>query len=193
MIASTFGAVALTSANYDLDSLLEMPLCSLAETKVVSATRTSQSLADTPASVYFITAKEIKRSGARSRSVADALSLAPGLHVGKYSNFDWGVMMVRGNNETLNNKILVMVDGRSVFNPMSSGDDWDLIPVSMENTSQIEIVLGTVGMVWGGNVVTGIINVITKEVDGVAKCKMMLTIRSVILLSCLIKLRADVI
>ncbi|OBT23249.1 hypothetical protein A9266_24425 [Vibrio tasmaniensis] len=153
VIASTFGAVAPASANYDLDSLLEMPLCSL----------------------------------------ADALSLAPGLHVAKYSNFDWGVMMVRGNNETLNNKILVMVDGRSVFNPMSSGDDWDLIQVSMENTSQIEIVLGPVGMVWGGNVVTGIINVITKEVDGVAKCKMMLTIRSVILLSCLIKLRADVI
>lgn len=66
VIASTFGAVAPASANYDLDSLLEMPLCSLAETKVVSATRTSQSLADTPASVYVITAKEIKRSGARS-------------------------------------------------------------------------------------------------------------------------------
>ncbi len=146
VIASTFGAVAPASANYDLDSLLEMPLCSLAETKVVSATRTSQSLADTPASVYVITAKEIKRSGARS--VADALSLAPGLHVAKYSNYDWGVT-VRGNNETLNNKMLVMVDGRSVFNPMSSGVSWDLIPVSMENISQIEIVLGPVGTVWG--------------------------------------------
>lgn len=76
VIASTFGAVAPSSANYyDLDFLLEMPLCSLADTKVVSATRTSQSLADTPASVYVITAKEIKGSGARS--VADALSLAP--------------------------------------------------------------------------------------------------------------------
>ncbi|WP_199460419.1 TonB-dependent receptor plug domain-containing protein [Vibrio owensii] len=168
VIASTFGAVAPASANYDLDSLLEMPLCSLAETKVVSATRTSQSLADTPASVYVITAKEIKRSGARS--VADALSLAPGLHVAKYSNYDWGVT-VRGNNETLNNKMLVMVDGRSVFNPMSSGVDWDLIPVSMDNIAQIEIVLGPVGTVWGGNAVTGVINVITKEADGAAKGK----------------------
>ncbi len=92
VIASTFVAVAPADANYDLDSLLEMPLCSLADTKVVSATRTSQSLADTPASVYVITAKEIQRSGARS--VADALSLAPGLHVAKFSNYDWGSVCV---------------------------------------------------------------------------------------------------
>ncbi len=72
----------------------------------------------------------------------------PGLHVAKYSNYDWGVT-VRGNNETLNNKMLVMVDGRSVFNPMSSGVDWDLIPVSMDSIAQIEIVLGPVGTVWG--------------------------------------------
>ncbi|BFN33794.1 hypothetical protein VHTUMSATKI_39890 [Vibrio harveyi] len=166
VFASSFGVVTPVFANYDLDSLLEMPLCSLAETKVVSATRTSQSLADTPASVYVITAKEIKRSGARS--VADALSLAPGLHVAKYSNYDWGVT-VRGNNETLNNKMLVMVDGRSVFNPMSSGVDWDLIPVSMDSIAQIEIVLGPVGTVWGGNAVTGVINVITKEAEGSPK------------------------
>lgn len=70
-------------ASEDLLSLLDMPLSSLAETKVVSATKTSQSLADTPASVYVITAKEINRSGARS--VADVLALAPGLHVAKFS------------------------------------------------------------------------------------------------------------
>ena len=113
-----------------LDDLLNMSLTSLAETKVTSATRTSQSLADTPAAVYVITAKEINRSGARS--VADALALAPGLHIAKYSNYDWGIS-ARGNNKVMSNTMLVMVDGRSVFKPMFSGVDWDLIPVSIDN------------------------------------------------------------
>ncbi|EGR0751804.1 TonB-dependent receptor [Vibrio vulnificus] len=147
-------------ASEDLLSLLDMPLSSLAETKVVSATKTSQSLADTPASVYVITAKEINRSGARS--VADVLALAPGLHVAKFSNYDWGIT-ARGSNQPLSNTLLVMVDGRSVFNPMFSGVDWDLIPVSLANIAQIEIVLGPVGTIWGGNAVTGVVNIITKD------------------------------
>ncbi len=161
-IASSLLTAPLAAADFDLDSLLEMPLCSLADTKVVSATRTAQSLADTAASVYVITAKEINRSGARS--VADALALAPGLHVAKYSNYDWGIT-ARGQNQALSNTLLVMVDGRSVFNPMFSGVDWDLIPVSMDNIAQIEVVLGPVGTIWGGNAVNGVINIITSEAE----------------------------
>ncbi len=119
--------IAPSNADVDLDALLEMPLESLSDTKVVSATRTSLSLADIPAAVHVITAKEIKRSGARS--VADVLVLAPGLHVAKFSNYDWGIA-ARTTNEALSNTMLVMVDGRSVFNGMFSGVDWDLIPVS---------------------------------------------------------------
>tara|TARA_Y100001956_G_scaffold82794_1_gene105664 strand:+ start:2595 stop:4742 length:2148 start_codon:yes stop_codon:yes gene_type:complete len=162
LITSTLTFSPLVAAEFDLESLLEMPLCSLADTKVVSATRTSQSLVDTAASVYVITAKEINRSGARS--VADALALAPGLHVAKYSNYDWGVT-ARGQNQALSNTLLVMVDGRSVFNPMFSGVDWDLIPVSMDNIAQIEVVLGPVGTIWGGNAVNGVINIITSEAE----------------------------
>lgn len=161
-IASSLLTAPFAAADFDLDSLLEMPLCSLADTKVVSATRTAQSLADTAASVYVITAKEINRSGARS--VADALALAPGLHVAKYSNYDWGIT-ARGQNQALSNTLLVMVDGRSVFNPMFSGVDWDLIPVSMDNIAQIEVVLGPVGTIWGGNAVNGVINIITSEAE----------------------------
>ncbi|MCY9802573.1 TonB-dependent receptor [Vibrio scophthalmi] len=152
-----------------LDDLLNMSLTSLAETKVTSATRSSQSLADTPAAVYVITAKEINRSGARS--VADALALAPGLHIAKYSNYDWGIT-ARGSNKALSNSLLVMVDGRSVFNPMFSGVDWDLIPVSIDNIEQIEIVLGPVGTTWGGNAVTGVINIITLEAENALEAQL---------------------
>ncbi|WP_434999268.1 TonB-dependent receptor plug domain-containing protein [Vibrio scophthalmi] len=152
-----------------LDDLLNMSLASLAETKVTSATRTSQSLADTPAAVYVITAKEINRSGARS--VADALTLAPGLHIAKYSNYDWGIS-ARGNNKVMSNTMLVMVDGRSVFNPMFSGVDWDLIPVSIDNIEQIEIVLGPVGTTWGGNAAAGVINIITLDAENALEAQL---------------------
>lgn len=159
----------IATADYDLESLLELPLCSLADTKVVSATRSAQSLVDVAASVHVITAKEINRSGARS--VADALALAPGLHVAKYSNYDWGVT-ARGQNQALSNNLLVMVDGRSVFNPMFSGVDWDLIPVSMDNIAQIEVVLGPVGTIWGGNAVNGVINIITLDAESAPSGKL---------------------
>ncbi|OLQ89236.1 TonB-dependent receptor [Vibrio ponticus] len=159
----------ISSAEFDLDALLDMPLDSLADTKVVSATRTAQSLSDIAASVYVITAKEINRSGVRS--VADALALAPGLHVAKYSNYDWGIT-ARGQNKPLSNTLLVMVDGRSVFNPMFSGVDWDLIPVSLDNIAQIEVVLGPVGTIWGGNATNGVINIITQEAEKTPRGKL---------------------
>ncbi|MFA0412656.1 TonB-dependent receptor plug domain-containing protein [Vibrio renipiscarius] len=161
LLTSLTCALSATASD-SIDDLLNMSLTSLADTKVTSATRTSQSLADTPAAVYVITAKEINRSGARS--VADALALAPGLHVAKYSNYDWGIS-ARGNNKVMSNTMLVMVDGRSVFNPMFSGVDWDLIPVSIDNIEQIEIILGPVGTTWGGNAAAAVINIITLEAE----------------------------
>ncbi|EGU42140.1 outer membrane receptor protein [Vibrio ichthyoenteri ATCC 700023] len=168
LLTSTILALPTLAAD-SLDDLLNMSLTSLAETKVTSATRSSQSLADTPAAVYVITAKEINRSGARS--VADALALAPGLHVAKYSNYDWGIS-ARGNNKVMSNTMLVMVDGRSVFNPMFSGVDWDLIPVSIDNIEQIEIVLGPVGTTWGGNAAAAVINIITLEADSALEAQL---------------------
>ncbi|MDD1780324.1 TonB-dependent receptor plug domain-containing protein [Enterovibrio sp. ZSDZ35] len=153
-------------AQTDLSELLDMPLEALSDTKVVSATKTALSLTDIPAATYVITSKEIKRSGVRS--VADALTLAPGLHVAKFSNYDWGIS-ARTTNETMSNSMLVMVDGRSVFNPMFSGVDWDLIPVSLENIDHIEVVLGPVGTIWGGNAVHAVINIITLDAEEAPK------------------------
>ncbi|MEZ8140935.1 TonB-dependent receptor plug domain-containing protein [Enterovibrio sp. FF113] len=155
-------------ADTDLSDLLDMPLESLSETKVVSATRTALSLADIPAAVHVISSKEIQRSGARS--VADVLTLAPGLHVAKYSNYDWGIA-ARSPNETLSNTMLVMVDGRSVFNGMFSGVDWDLIPVSLDSIERIEVVMGPVGTIWGGNAVNAVVNIITYDAEDAPRNK----------------------
>ncbi len=95
-----------------------MPLDSLTETKVVTATKTSLSLSDVPASVHVITSKEIERSSARS--IADVLILAPGLHVAKFSDYDWTVS-ARSKNQGESNTLLVI----STVNPMYSGVNWD--------------------------------------------------------------------
>ncbi|MCE7555332.1 TonB-dependent receptor plug domain-containing protein [Aliivibrio fischeri] len=153
----------------DLDALLNMPLESLADTKVVTATKTSLSLSDVPASVHVITSKEIERSGARS--IADVLILAPGLHVAKFSDYDWTVS-ARSKNQGENNTLLVMIDGRSAVNPMYSGVNWDTLPVSLDSIDRIEVVLGPVGTMWGGNAVNGVINIITKDAESAPKAQL---------------------
>jgi iron complex outermembrane receptor protein len=153
----------------DLDALLNMPLDSLADTKVVTATKTSLSLSDVPAAVHVITSKEIERSSARS--VADVLVLAPGLHVTKFSDYDWTIS-ARSKNQGENNTLLVMIDGRSVVNPLYSGVNWDTLPVSLDNIDRIEVVLGPVGTIWGGNAVNGVINIITKDAESAPKAQL---------------------
>lgn len=152
----------------ELDVLLNMPLDSLAETKIITATKTSLSLSEVPASVHVITSKEIERSAARS--IADVLVLAPGLHVTKYSDYDWTVSS-RSKNQGENNTLLVMIDGRSAVNPMYSGVNWDLLPVSLDNIDRIEVVLGPVGTMWGGNAVNGVVNIITKDAENAPKAQ----------------------
>ena len=159
---------AIADMNQELDALLNMPLDSLTETKVVTATKTSLSLSDVPASVHVITSKEIERSSARS--IADVLILAPGLHVAKYSDYDWTVS-ARSKNQGENNTLLVMIDGRSTVNPMYSGVNWDTLPVSLDNIDRIEVVLGSVGTIWGGNAVNGVINIITKDAENAPKAQ----------------------
>ncbi|MUK42967.1 TonB-dependent receptor plug domain-containing protein [Aliivibrio fischeri] len=153
----------------DLDALLNMPLESLADTKVVTATKTSLSLSDVPASVHVITSKEIERSSARS--IADVLILAPGLHVAKFSDYDWTVS-ARSKNQGENNTLLVMIDGRSAVNPMYSGVNWDTLPVSLDSIDRIEVVLGPVGTMWGGNAVNGVVNIITKDAESAPKAQL---------------------
>lgn len=156
----------------ELDALLNMSLDSLAETKVVTATKTSLSLSDVPAAVHVITSREIERSSARS--IADVLILAPGLHVTKYSDYDWTVS-ARSKNQGENNTLLVIIDGRSAVNPMYSGVNWDTLPVSLDNIDRIEVVLGPVGTIWGGNAVNGVINIITKDAESAPKAQVSAT------------------
>ncbi|OAN13741.1 TonB-dependent receptor [Photobacterium jeanii] len=130
------------------------------EATVTSAAKKTQNVSDVPAAIYVISSEQIKRSGVRS--IADALALAPGVEVNKISEYNWQVSL-RGLNETLFNKLLVMVDGRSVFSPLMSGTFWHTIDMVMDDIDRIEILRGTAGTMWGGNATNGVINIISKD------------------------------
>jgi iron complex outermembrane receptor protein len=135
----------------------------LANIDVTSVSRRPERLQDAPASVFVITADDIRRSG--SRSLAEALRLAPNLQVARASNSSYYIS-ARGMNGTSNspaNKLLVMIDGRSVYSPLFSGVFWDEPDVMLEDVERIEVISGPGGTLWGVNAVNGVISITTRH------------------------------
>ena len=135
----------------------------LANIDVMSVSRRPERLQDAPASVFVITAEDIRRSGARN--LVEALNLAPNLQVARSSNAN-AFISARGMNGTSNspaNKLLVMIDGRSVYSPLFSGMFWDEPDVMLEDVERIEVISGPGGTLWGVNAVNGVINITTRH------------------------------
>jgi len=142
---------------------VDLSIEELANIEVTSVSRRPERLQDAPASVFVITAEDIRRSGARS--LAEALALAPNLQVARSSNATYFIS-ARGMNGTSNspaNKLLVMIDGRSVYSPLFSGTFWDEPDVMLEDVERIEVISGPGGTLWGVNAVNGVINVTTRH------------------------------
>jgi iron complex outermembrane receptor protein len=140
--------------------LSDLSLEDLGNVTITSASRRSESLADAAASVFVITNDDIRRAGARS--LPEALRLAPNLQVAQGSNGTYSIS-ARGLDSALSNKLLVMIDGRSIYTPLYSGVFWDVQDVMLEDVDRIEIISGPGGALWGVNAVNGIINVITRS------------------------------
>lgn len=140
-------------------SLADLSLEELSNIQVVSASKRAQALSDAAASLFVITADDIRRSGATS--LPEALRLAPNLTVAQFSNTGWSVS-ARGFNNTAN-KLLVLIDGRSIYTPLFAGVFWDIQDVMLEDVERIEVISGPGGTLWGVNAVNGVINVITRS------------------------------
>ena len=144
----------------DVSDLLDLSIEELATLRVTSVSRLEESLSDAPASVFVITAEEIRRSGVMS--VAEALRLAPGVEVARRSTHEWSIT-IRGFNSDLANKLLVLIDGRSVYSPLYAGVFWDVQDTLLEDIERIEVISGPGGTLWGANAVNGVINIITRS------------------------------
>ncbi len=131
---------------------------------VVSANKFKQSLSEVPAAIRVITAEDIERSNARS--IPEALRLAPGVQVTRLTGNAW-VVSARGWHTHYSNKLLVMIDGRSIYSPLFSGVFWDSIDMQMADIERIEVIKGPGSTVWGANAVNGVVNIITKAPESV--------------------------
>ncbi|MDR7305762.1 TonB-dependent receptor [Rhodoferax saidenbachensis] len=132
----------------------------LANLEITSVSKRAQRLSDAAASIFVITSEDIRRSGVTS--LPEALRLAPNLQVAQSSATAYAIS-ARGMNNNTANKLLVMIDGRSVYTPLYSGVFWDVQDVVLEDVERIEVISGPGGTLWGANAVNGVINIITRS------------------------------
>ncbi len=142
------------------ERLTELSLEQLGDIKVTSVSKEPEQVWKTPAAIFVITQDDIRRSGATS--IPEALRLAPGVEVARVDSDHWSVG-IRGFGGVLASKILVLIDGRSVYTPLYAGVYWQEQNVMMEDIDRIEIIRGPGGTIWGANAVDGVINIITKS------------------------------
>ena len=148
-----------------IENLRGMSIDELAALDVSSVTKTNEALSDAPAAIYVITHDQILRSGAQT--LPEILRLAPNLQVYQLSASNY-IVTARGfsgniGDQAFANKLLVLIDGRSVYTPLYSGVYWDMQDVLPADIERIEVISGPGATLWGANAVNGVINIITRK------------------------------
>ncbi|MBN1909860.1 MAG: TonB-dependent receptor [Pirellulales bacterium] len=128
--------------------------------EVTSVSKQESTVGHSPAAVFVITNEMIRRSGATC--VPEALRMAPGVEVARVKSNMWAIS-IRGFQNRYANKLLVLVDGRSVYDQLFSGVYWDVQDLVLDDIERIEVIRGPGGTLWGANAVNGVINIITKK------------------------------
>ena len=132
------------------------------ETFVFTASRHEQKISETAAAVFIVTHEDIRRSGATT--IPDILRMVPGLQVSQINSNMWAVTS-RGFNRRFADKLLVLMDGRTIYSSTFTGVLWDTKDTLIEDIERIEVIRGPGAALWGANAVNGIINIITKKVE----------------------------
>ncbi len=142
------------------EALKRLSLDELMNVEVMSVSRRPERLFETPSAIQVITQDDIRQSGATR--LPEALRLASNLQVAQVDARQWAIS-ARGLNGTTANKLLVLIDGRTVYTPLFSGVFWDVQDVLVSDIDRIEVISGPGATLWGANAVNGVINVITKD------------------------------
>lgn len=153
--------LAMSASAQTVEDLGRLSIEDLADVEVTSVSRFAEPLSRAPASVYVISREDIRRSGATS--LPEALRLAPNLQVARVDARSYAISARGFNSIEAANKLLVLVDGRSVYTPFHGGVFWDEPQVMLGDVERIEVISGPGGTLWGSNAVNGVINVITRQ------------------------------
>jgi iron complex outermembrane receptor protein len=132
----------------------------LLNVQITSANRKRERANDVPAAVYVLTQGDIRRSGIRT--LPELFRLVPGMQVSRINSTNWAIS-VRGFADLFSDKLLVLIDGRSIYNRQFSGVFWDTEDLLVDDIDRIEVIRGSGGAVWGANAVNGVINIVTKS------------------------------
>ena len=163
--AAPAGAQLMADASDPLTELSRMSLEQLSNVEVTSVSKSAQALSSAAASIYVITREEILRSGVMS--IPEALRLAPNLQIAQLTSTEYsnGARGFAGAPDVQNfsNKILILIDGRSVYSPLFSGVAYDMLDVVMDDIDRIECISGPGATLWGANAMNGVINIITRS------------------------------
>ncbi|MDB5865509.1 MAG: TonB-dependent receptor [Betaproteobacteria bacterium] len=154
------GAHAASTTRASDADLATMSLEELMNVEVTSVSKRPERLSAAAASIFVISGEDIRRSGATT--LPEVLRLAPNLQVAQGHASGYAIN-ARGLNNTAANKLLVLIDGRSVYTSLFSGVFWDVQDVVLEDVERIEVISGPGGTLWGTNAVNGVINVITRS------------------------------
>jgi iron complex outermembrane receptor protein len=160
LLAGATAPSAIAAKKNGAQDLFSMSLEQLTSVQVSSVSRHDEPLFDTPAAVYVITRDDIRRSGATS--IPEVLRMVPGVEVAQIDANKWAVS-ARGFNNRFANKMLVMIENRTVYNQLYSGVFWDQTDVLLEDVERIEVVRGPGATLWGANAVNGVINIVTRK------------------------------
>jgi iron complex outermembrane receptor protein len=149
--------MAQSSASNDWRNLT---LEQLVNIQVTSVSKKQTDLFKSPAAIYVITQEDIRRSGLTS--IPELLRMVPGLDVAQIDANHWAIT-ARGFNWQYADKMLVLIDGRTVYVPEFAGVCWNMQDVPLEDIDRIEVIRGPGATLWGANAVNGVINIITKS------------------------------
>jgi iron complex outermembrane receptor protein len=153
-------SMAVAAEEVDLKGMLSLSLAELSEIEVTSVSKKAEKETEAAAAIYVITQDDIKRSGATA--IPELLRMAPGITVTQAGAHSWTVT-ARGSNDQFSNKLLVLMDGRTIYSPLFSGVIWDVQDTMLEDIDRIEVIRGPGATLWGANAVNGVINIITKH------------------------------
>jgi iron complex outermembrane receptor protein len=157
LFAAIAPAVRAQQSSADLTS---QSLEDLMNTQVTSVSKKEQKLSRTASAIFVISQEDIHRSGATN--IPDLLRMVPGMDVAQINGSTWAIS-ARGFNQQFSNKLLVTIDGRSVYTSTFAGVFWDTMDYPLEDIERIEVIRGPGGSVWGANAVDGVVNIITKK------------------------------
>jgi iron complex outermembrane receptor protein len=160
MCVSAVDAVELAEIKAIQKQLISLSLTELSDIEITSVAKKMQKVSESAAAISVITQEDIRRSAATN--LPEVLRIATGIQVGQVNGHTWSIG-ARGFNDVYAAKILVLIDGRSVYMPDFAGVMWDMQDMVLEDIERIEVIRGPGGTMWGGNAVNGVINIITKH------------------------------